>query len=155
MSALTTVLILPDICGKAEYPQQSNSRRYKDWLRNYAGLNYDNLITVDEIYKLRNSMLHQGTPTTKKQGENIDEFELLIQSPLKASKTMQAIYHTPTKRILSVNIESLCEIICTAASKYFADSKDKFDFINYRLVNTEYSTAKAFGLTDDAVKVKL
>lgn len=79
MSALTTVLTLPDICGKAEFPKLKNGERYREWLEQYVCLQDFNKIRSEEIYKLRNSMLHQGAPTTKKEGEDIDEFELLIQ----------------------------------------------------------------------------
>lgn len=154
MSALTTVLTLPDICGKVEFPKLRNGKRYLQWLDKYVCADEFNLIKSDEIYKLRNSMLHQGTPTIKKKGENIDEFELIIQSSNRANKTMQLRYQDFDKNILSVNVESLCEIICSASAKYYADNKDKFNFINYRLVNTDYHTAKNFRLSDDIVKMK-
>lgn len=100
-------------------------------------------------------MLHQGSPTIKASEDSIDEFELLIQSPNRASKTMQAIYQVESKRILTVNIESICEILCSAAGLYYKNNKDKFNFINYHLVNTDYRTAKMFRLSKDFVKVKL
>ncbi len=39
-------------------------------------------------------------------------------------------------------------------TKYYVDNKNKFNFINYRLVNTDYRTAKMFRISDDAVKIK-
>lgn len=107
MSALTTVLTLPDICGKAEFPELGNGERYRKWLDQYVCSQDFNIIRSEEIYKLRNSMLHQGAPTTKKKGENIDEFELLIQSPNRANKMMQSRYQDFDKCVLSVNILSL------------------------------------------------
>lgn len=100
-------------------------------------------------------MLHQGSPTTKKKWEDIDEFELLIQDSNRASKMMQSRYQDFDKCVLSINIEALCEIICSAATKFYADNKEKFDFINYRIVNTDYRTAKMFRILDDAIKIKL
>lgn len=156
MSALTTVLTLPDICGKAEFPKlNKNGERYKKWLDIYVCSQDFNLIKSEEIYKLRNSMLHQGSPTTKKKGEDIDEFELLIQNPNRASKMMQSRYQDFDKCVLSINIESLCEIICSASQKYYAKNKEKFDFINYHLVNTDYRTAKMFRISDEVVKIKI
>lgn len=154
MSALTTVLTLPDICGKAKFPELGNGERYRKWLDQYVCSQDFNLITSEEIYKLRNSMLHQGSPTTKKKGEDIDEFELLIQSPNRASKMMQSRYQDFDKCVLSINIESLSEIICSAAAKFYADNKEKFDFINYRLVNMDYRTAKMFRIDRESVKIK-
>lgn len=79
MSALMTALTLPDICEKAEFPEYKNGRRYKEWLKKYGYLYFDNLISFDEIYQLRNSTLHQGSPSTKAPNNGIDEFELIIQ----------------------------------------------------------------------------
>lgn len=155
MSALTIVLTLPDICGKAEFPKLGNGERYRKWLDQYVCSQDFNIIKSEEIYKLRNSMLHLGSPTIKKNGEDIDEFELLIQSPNRASKMMQSRCQVFGKCVLSINIESLCEIICSAAAKFYTDKKEKFDFINYRLVNTDYHTAKMFRIDDEAVKIKL
>ena len=154
MSTLTTVLTLPDICGKAEFPKLGNGERYRKWLGQYVCLQDFNLIKSEEIYKLRNSMLHQGSPTTKKKGEDIDEFELLIQDPNGASKMMQSRCQDFNKCVLSVNIESLCGLICSASAKYYANNKEKFDFINYRIVNTDYRTAKMFRIDDNVVKIK-
>ena len=47
-AALTLALTLPDICGKAQYPESGGGKRYID--------------------SLRNSMLHQGTPNINKEG---------------------------------------------------------------------------------------
>lgn len=155
MAALTTVLTLPDICGKAEYPDYGNKRRYIEWLKLYCEISINNLISANEIYQLRNCMLHQGSPTTKLRAEEIDEFELIIQPQNQAKKLMQAVYQMPTKRVLCINIESLCELICSAALSYYANNKEKFNFLNYRIVNTDYWTAKELGLTDAAVKINL
>ena len=35
--ALNTALTLPDICGKAEYPQLKTAERYKKWYDEYIG----------------------------------------------------------------------------------------------------------------------
>lgn len=37
IAELTTLLILPDICGKVESPNDSNSSRYKKWYREWIG----------------------------------------------------------------------------------------------------------------------
>ena len=35
--ALNTSLTLPDICGKAEFPNKTTKRRYIDWFDKYIG----------------------------------------------------------------------------------------------------------------------
>ena len=70
-AALVTALTLPDICGKAEYPNDITSKRYKEWCKNYvvphvkpASPYGDDMPYLSEevLYSLRNSLLHQGTP---------------------------------------------------------------------------------------------
>lgn len=72
-SALTLALTFPDICGKAEYPQEKNTKRYKDWYDEHIG-KYEQCpceqcpntpmpyLSGEVVYSLRNSLLHQGTP---------------------------------------------------------------------------------------------
>ena len=72
-AALSTALTLPDICGKAEYPNESSSKkRYIDWYDKEIGRFEKNPCqTTDEempylsgkvIYSLRCSLLHEGNP---------------------------------------------------------------------------------------------
>lgn len=37
MSALSLALMLPDICGKVEYPKLCPGKRYKKWFEEYIG----------------------------------------------------------------------------------------------------------------------
>ena len=67
---------------------------------------------------------------------------------------MQSRYQDFDKCVLTINIESLCKIICSASKEYYIYNKDKFDFINYRLVNTDYHTAKKFRLSDEVIKIR-
>ncbi len=71
--ALSTALTLPDICGKAEYPdEKSSKKRYIDWNDKEIGYYEKNPHqTTDEempylsgsvIYSLRCSLLHEGNP---------------------------------------------------------------------------------------------
>ena len=81
LAALSLALTLPDICGKAEYPNEGNGRRYIQWFDQYLGkyeippevrdqddpshvLN-DSMpyMNGEIVYSLRNCFLHQGTPS--------------------------------------------------------------------------------------------
>lgn len=149
MSALTISLILPDICGKAEYPQENkNNVRYKNWLENYVKFD-KKVLSVKDLYKLRNNILHQGTPTTKNK-ENIEEFELII-SPLESARmTMWSTYsihnEKSVKKIVSVNLLYICKMICEAAINYHKTNKEKFNFINYNIVPAAKMTRNIFGI---------
>lgn len=37
IAALSLALMLPDICGKAEYPNRKTTERYKKWYYEYVG----------------------------------------------------------------------------------------------------------------------
>lgn len=70
-SALALALTLPDICGKAAYPNESRgSKRYIDWYEEVVGITEKPPDEDDEmpylsgsvVYQLRCAFLHQGTP---------------------------------------------------------------------------------------------
>ena len=76
ISALALALTIPDICRKAEYPdEKSSKKRYMDWYDTYIGVVYKGALTSDSsslpyvsseiIYSLRCSLLHQGTPNVE------------------------------------------------------------------------------------------
>ena len=70
IAALALALTLPDVCGKAEYPNEGNTKRYIKWYNEYVG-KYEKpsdpygsdmpYSSGEVIYNLRNSLLHQGT----------------------------------------------------------------------------------------------
>lgn len=152
--ALTTALILPDICGKAEFPDEKPANRYKEWLK--RNINFEkSIISSDEIYQLRCCLLHEGCPTFYKEKNRIGEFELLIQPFKSANKTMQSRNNIGSKSVRTINVEYLCEIIYIAAGEYFNKNKEKFNFFNYRIVNTDSRTASIFKISDDCVKFNL
>lgn len=71
LSALICALILPDLCGQAEYPNERTGARYKKCYAKYVGASerppladepdYDRPYADEEvIYDLRCRLLHQG-----------------------------------------------------------------------------------------------
>jgi len=157
LAAPEVALTLPDICGKAEYPDKKCGERYRDWYDEYVGEFEktplpDNAEDATEmpwlsgevIYSLRNSLLHQGNPNieTKRihQPENkIDYFELVTESKNKFdlySDTASVIsYANNSIRSYRVNIRRLCLILGRTAAGYYEKKKDKFDFFNFSLID--------------------
>ena len=91
-SALALALTLPDICGKAEYPELKVGERYRKWCQKYicpirskedpysGDMPY---LNEDMIFSLRNFFLHQGTPNVEPSSIwddrcQIDHFKLKI-----------------------------------------------------------------------------
>lgn len=165
-SALTLALTFPDICGKAEYPQEkSTAKRYKDWYDNQIG-RYEQspseqcrdnpmpYLSGEVVYSLRNSLLHQGTPNIDvngiKDGNNkIDIFELAIES-----KNLFDIYgdsvsiYNGCVRTYRVNVRRLCLILCLSTKAYYEKNKDKFDFFHCSIIDWDSEAAKMRNLNE-------
>lgn len=152
-AALTLALTLPDACGKAEYPTEGVSSRYKKWCQQYvcpsekpSSPHGDDMpyLSDEILYKLRCSLLHQSTPNVKgseirEERCKIDKFSLIITNAdsingglvrVSYGKEMQII-----KREQSVSIRHICFILCRAAMAYYETNQDKFSFINFNLVD--------------------
>lgn len=95
MAGLSLALTLPDICGKAIYPEFNKpSDRYIKRFDEYIGQHehYDEhmrlgipYLSGELIYSLRNSILHQGNPNIDGKKFGIIYFELLYQQNEGAS----------------------------------------------------------------------
>ncbi len=72
--------------AKAEYPKLGNGEHYRKWLEQYVCSQNINLIKSVEIYKLRNSMLHQGSPTTKRKGKTLMNLNYLYNLQIEQVK---------------------------------------------------------------------
>ena len=147
--ALNTALTLPDICGRAEYPELRTAERYKKWYQEYIGQyeqcpeDKDNntgfpYLSDDVVYQLRCSILHQGNLNIEKGKTGIDKFALTIES-----KNEFNIYFDTSSMSISVNpyktyrvsIRRLCFILCRCAVKYYERNKQKFNFFNYKIID--------------------
>lgn len=166
ISALTTALTLPDICGKAKYPSEKTTKRYKQWLNDYVcnkqpfGLQAD----ANTIYNLRCSLLHEGNPSIDKEKCKIKKFALIVREnsahiPLESSCFEEKPDGSKVCECYNININFLCEKICGAALSYYQSNKKQFDFFDYRVINTDDETVKTFGLSEEMaeemIRVKL
>lgn len=73
--ALSAALTLPDVCGKAEYPEERVSTRYKKW---YSTFVPDGNLPEDSVYALRCSLLHEGNTNAK--DKNDIKFQLMTNA---------------------------------------------------------------------------
>lgn len=101
-AALALALTLPDICGKAEFPDDGNGARYTKWCRQFVCEEHprDNpysgdmpYLNDDILFNLRCAFLHQGTPNPnaniskgnppkyKDERCKIDHFTLKVTDP--------------------------------------------------------------------------
>lgn len=143
MVALNTALTLPDICGKAEFPSDSNKKRYTKWFdanyKQYDTARNDGTPYLDGevIYSLRCSLLHQGNPNIEKGKGNIDEFVLNICGKdigiyFDTVSTVTHADKTQTKSY-NINVRGICYKLCCMAKNYFDNNQNKFNFFNYHI----------------------
>lgn len=159
-AALSIALMMPDICGKAEYSDDKVGDRYKKWFDEWIG-QYEICPREDEnepimphlsgevVYQLRNSFLHQGNPNIDKnkikaEENKIDEFKLIVEAKnqfdLYASSS--SLEHEGGYRTFSVNIRNLCWKIDRLARKYYERNKEKFNFFNFSIVDWDEVTKR-------------
>ena len=161
LAALSIALMLPDICGKAAYPNLKVGDRYKAWYDEFVG-KYEippaeencpddtkmPYLSGEVVYSLRNSFLHQGTPhieseKIKAEENKIDNFSLIIESKNKFGIYSDASGLWNGKiRTYRVNIRRLCFIIGANASAYYKENKSKFNFFNYTIIDWDQEVEK-------------
>ena len=157
IAALSLALTLPDICGKAEYPNLGNTQRYIQWYNQYmvqyqkGNSLYDSdmpYLSGEVVYNLRNSMLHSGNPNVdsgkiKDADNKVDRFELRLAKDFSGDTSCVAYgkNYDIVKREYTVNVYLLCYRLCETAKLYYQNNKEKFNFFNYSISvdNTELS----------------
>lgn len=148
LSALSLTLTLPDVCGKAEYPNLGNGERYKRWYDENIGKyetydgNTNPYLSGEVVYSLRNAYLHQATPNVDKSKikdsqNQIDQFILQIQPKnqfdIYADTSSIMNFGGAEKKIYYVNVRRLCLIISQTALGYYIENTEKFNFTKYKI----------------------
>lgn len=148
LAALALALTLPDICGKAEFPNDGNGARYKKWCKKFVcDIRSRNTpsgdmpyLNEDMIYGLRNLFLHQGTPNVKPSSSwddrcQVNHFKLEITDPdAPDGESSMVSYGAGMKishREITVGVRDLCYRLRVAAKKYYEENTDKFTFFNF------------------------
>ena len=158
-SALLLALTLPDICGKAEYPEKGSTSRYKLWYDEYVGQyerppSFDGepempYLSGEIVYNFRSSLFHQGNPNLddeeykKRNKKNcpIEHFTIVLETekPFKIyggeAGVLTIDKHGVEHRGYSVNVRRLCMILCWVAESYYKKNKEKFNFFNYSILD--------------------
>ena len=146
IAALTLALTIPDICGKAEFPDINGTReRYIRWYDAHVGYteysySLSPYVSGEVVYSLRNMMLHQGTPNIEPGKINdarnkVDKFILTIAEAMDggASSFVRDYDGTIKNRTLEINITNLCAKLCAVAKGHYAAQPDTFNFFEYEL----------------------
>ncbi len=154
--ALSSALTLPDVCGKAAYPDESSSRkRYISWYDEEIGKYEKNpkdkenmpYLSGKVIYSLRCSLLHEGNPNMNNDSLRtdlpIDHFSLVIEraKPFDIYSDSSSIANFGDKNIreYSMNVRRICMILCNVAESFYKENKEKFHF-NYKIIDWDEVT---------------
>lgn len=155
--ALSSALTLPDICGKAAYPNERSSRkRYIFWYEEEIGKyekdpnDKENMpyLSGEVIYSLRCSLLHEGNPNMNndslRTGLPIDHFSLVIEQAksfeIYSDSSLITNFGNQNIRKYSMNVRRICMILCNVAESYYKENRDKFHF-NYEIVDWDEVTS--------------
>ncbi len=161
LSALSLALTLPDICGRAKYPdEKSTKKRYIGWYDEYVGA-YEQCpgeegkmpyLSGEVLYSLRCSFLHQGNPNIERdkiQEEccKIDHFTLLTEKKkqfniLSDSASSSQGFLSGKKngepyRSYEVNVRRLCFIISACAEGFYEENPEIFNFFDFNIVDLD------------------
>jgi len=148
-AASALALTLPDICGKAKYPNERNGTRYINWYDEYVGKyeqclcetcqeNKMPYLSGEVVYQLRNSFLHQGTPNVDKnkirnEFNKLDKFTLVIEKKNEFDIYADAS-SVGVERSYRVNVRRLCLILTLTAKGYYEKHMDEFNFFNFSVL---------------------
>ncbi len=163
-----------EIYNKTTYPKGFVRKRYVTWFDEYIGKYEKSPTTQKEfeedfpymngevVWNLRNNALHSASFDI---GKNLDiqEFELLVQHPDRSSLTcnMSGIkthfgYNTETKeevvqkvKVLRISVVDLINKICDCAKFYYEENKEKFRFIESKLVTISKEIKESFHIKED------
>jgi hypothetical protein len=155
MVALTTTLMLPDVCGKAAYPNLRVGERYKRWYDENIG-QYEKPNDIGEgeeiklpvldgemVYRLRCAFLHEGNPDAAVNNKNLDRFEIIVETekPFHIyTGEMGSVHSDDTGwscKTYKVNVRRICRIVCAVAKNYYLENCEKFTFFSYTIIDMD------------------
>ena len=120
-AALVLSLVLPDICGKLEYPTFKSKKRFELWFDTYLKKYNEILIgntnvvfmTSLDFYALRCSILHEASEDLANQQAS----DILD----KVKFTTMSSHRNKIGKILQLNVKCFCEEICNEVENWLND----------------------------------
>lgn len=131
--ALCMSLILPDICGKIEYPSEKPSQRYKKWFNEYCSQYFNPFKDIENTaksvvfdaetcYLLRCAILHSSETDISKD-INIDSFNLIFKSGNLENPLFESspITEESDKSYMNINVALISRYLLASAAQYIKD----------------------------------
>lgn len=129
--ALIIALILPDICGKIEFPEKSTNKRYPEWFDKYVINKYEfgdcyqegNTIFMsgNDCYALRCALLHEGHQDLRAQkaSEKLQKIQFVVP---KSENNRHKINFSNIE--FQLEVDKFCLDICDGVEKWLSDVSD-------------------------------
>lgn len=122
--ALTIALILPDVCGKLQSPNETSSVRYCGWARRYLEPRYTPpllrgkcFLTAEDTYALRCSLLHEGKTDISEQRIANALRSFVFHEPPKAGM----LHCNQVNQTLLLDVAIFSGDICQGAIQWLRD----------------------------------
>lgn len=139
--ALIISLILPDICGKIEFPNKKTSIRYPEWFDKYVMQKYklgdcykeggSIFMTGKDCYALRCALLHEGHQDLREQrvSEKLQKINFVV--PNRQTNRHKINFSNVEYQL---EVDKFCLDICAGAEQWLIDVSTNYD-IQGRLGN--------------------
>ena len=144
LSALALALTIPDICGKAKYPEiKSIGNRYRKWFDEYIGEYEKKVVTNEEgtkhlgmpylsgelVYKLRCAFLHSGGANIEKEydGFKLDNFILRVEKKNEFDDyvNVACLDDSSNMHEYIVNLRRLCCLLLMSAQSFLENESEE------------------------------
>jgi len=127
-AALFVALVIPDICGALEHPNEESGVRYVNWYHKYMLPKYTVImpslrephvfLSGDDCYALRCSLLHEGTGDIDKQKVSKILESVRFNEPSDKGGGMHRNQH---KNALQLRVDAFCNEIIDATHQWLSD----------------------------------
>jgi len=127
-AALALALMLPDICGKLQWPEeQKTGKRYAKWWADNFGITYQygspsDYVTGDEMWQLRCAYLHEGSSELQ---NHKTELSAVIE---KFQFTISRDHLKKEGNTVWLDVQTFCENMCKQVEDWETNilSQDSF-----------------------------
>jgi len=127
-AALFMTLVVPDICGALQHPNEKSGVRYVNWYNKYMLPKYSSamgprqevhvFLSGDDCYALRCSLLHEGTGDIGKQTISKILESVHFNQPSDEGGVLHCNQHN---NVLQLQVDIFCNDFVSAARQWLLD----------------------------------